>query len=73
MSLTSGAQGRFKTNHSSRLDDIKETDFTLDYKPGHGRWDGLWFRVRYARLREDGTGEVANQLRVILKCNFQIL
>ena len=55
------------------LGDIKETDFTLDYKPDHGRWDGLWFRVRYARLKEDGTGEVANQLRIILKYNFQIL
>jgi hypothetical protein len=55
------------------LGDIKETDFTLDYKPGHDHWDGLWFRVRYARLREDGSGEVANQLRIILKYNFQIL
>jgi hypothetical protein len=55
------------------LGDIKETDFTLDYKPNHGRWKGLWFRVRYARLREDGSGEVANQVRIILKYNFQIL
>ncbi len=55
------------------LGDIRETDYTLDYKPGHGRWDGLWFRVRYARLKEDGSGEVANQLRIIFKYSFNVL
>jgi hypothetical protein len=55
------------------LGDIREVDYTLDYKPGHGRWEGLWFRVRYARQREDGSGEVANQLRIILNYRFNIL
>jgi hypothetical protein len=55
------------------LGDIREVDYTLDYKPGHGRWEGLWFRVRYARQREDGSGEVANQLKIILNYRFNIL
>jgi hypothetical protein len=55
------------------LGDINETDITLDYKPDHGRWKGLWFRVRYARLREDDKGEVANQVRIILNYSFNIL
>ena len=55
------------------LGDIRETDITLDYKPEHGRLRGLWFRVRYARLKEDGEGEVANQVRIILNYSFNIL
>ena len=55
------------------LGNIKETDFTIDYKPDHGRWEGLWFRIRYARLRDDNKGEVANQVRIILNYSFNIL
>jgi hypothetical protein len=55
------------------LGDNREVDYTLDYKPESGRWRGLWFRVRYAQLREDGQGRVANQLRIILNYSFSIL
>jgi len=55
------------------LGDINETDFTIDYKPDHGRLEGLWFRIRYARLRDDDKGEVANQVRIILNYSFNIL
>jgi hypothetical protein len=55
------------------LGDIRETDFTLDYKPEHGRLRGLWLRMRYARLKEDNRGEVANQVRIILNYSFNIL
>lgn len=55
------------------LKDNREVDYTLDYKPDHGRWQGLWFRVRYAHVREDGRGEVANQLRIILNYSISIL
>jgi len=55
------------------LGDNREIDYTLDFKPESGRWRGLWFRVRYARVREDGAGEVANQFRLILNYSFSVL
>ena len=53
--------------------DNREVDYTVDYKPDTGRWRGLWFRIRYAQLREEGVGRVAKQFRIILNYSFSIL
>ena len=55
------------------LGDSREVDYTLDYKPESGRWQGLWFRIRYAQLREDGAGKISDQLRIILNYSISIL
>ncbi len=55
------------------LIDTRETDFTLDFRPEEGPLQGLWFRIRYARVNERGGGEVANQVRIILNYNWSIL
>ena len=69
---TRGKDG-LNTDSLIPLGDSREADYTLDYKPESGRWRGLWFRVRYATLREDGGGEVSHQLRIILNYSFSIL
>ncbi len=55
------------------LGDNRETDYTLDYKPESGRLQGLWFRVRYAELREEDAGKIEKQLMIILKYHLSIL
>ncbi len=56
-----------------QLSDNREIDYTLDFKPDNGRWAGLWLRIRYANVREDGSGEVANQLRLIVNYSLTVL
>lgn len=46
--------------------EASEVDVTLEYlPPGKGWWDGLWFRLRYAEVVQDGF-EDATQWRVIV-------
>jgi hypothetical protein len=48
------AEGHGAYNPASRahLDDRRETDVTVDYRPKSGVLDGLWLRVRYAWASE---------------------
>ena len=50
-----------------------EYDYTVDFRPDRGTLEGFWLRVRYARLDENGSGKVADQIRIILNYSLPIL
>ena len=56
-----------------RLPDQSEYDYTVDFRPERGLLEGLWLRLRYARVDEDGNGEVADQIRLILNYELPVL
>jgi hypothetical protein len=52
------------------LPNRQEIDVTIDYHLPAGRLEGLWLRLRYAYLDEDGDADPAHDLRLML--NYQI-
>ena len=56
-----------------RLPESQEADLTLDYRPASGLLNGLWLRLRYAVVREDGRGRVGDQVRFILNYELPVL
>ena len=57
----------------ARLPDQTEYDYTIDYRPKRGILNGLWLRLRYARVDEDGAGKVTDEIRVIANYILPIL
>jgi hypothetical protein len=57
----------------ARLPDQTEQNYTVDFRPKRGILNGLWLRLRYARVDEDGAGKVADEIRVIANYSLPIL
>lgn len=57
----------------ARLTDQTEQNYTLDFRPKRGILNGLWLRLRYARVDEDGAGKVADEIRIIANYSLPIL
>ena len=55
------------------LPDRTEYDLTVDYKPPRGLLEGLWVRVRYARLDIEGDGETVRDIRIIVNYSVPFL
>lgn len=56
-----------------RLPDQTEYNYTIDYRPKRGILNGLWLRLSYAHVDEDGAGKVADEIRVIANYDLPIL
>lgn len=54
------------------LEDRKEYDLTLDFKPKSGYFEGLWVRLRYAYVDFDRRGNL-NDLRLIVNYDLPAL
>ena len=71
-SYTEGYDARDDDTGAS-LPDQREFDFTLDYRLGKGRLDGLWIRVRLSVLDVEGRGRTSNDGRIILNYDLPLL
>ncbi|MGI9341622.1 MAG: OprD family outer membrane porin [Gammaproteobacteria bacterium] len=69
------AKGRRARDPSTRarLADQTEYDCTVDFRPERGILNGLWLRLRYARVDETGAGKVTDQIRIIANYSLPIL
>ena len=67
-----GTGARDETSGRS-LRDQGEVNVTVDYRPKKGPLRGLWVRVRGAWLKEEGSGDSQNELRVILNYDLPVL
>ena len=68
------AEGYTPNSDSTGLPDQRELDLTLDVRATQAPWDGLWLRLRHARV--DQNGNFANDVRdwrVILNYKLPLL
>lgn len=66
---TSWVTGDTPENGSDASPDQTEFDFTIDYRPTHDLYDGVWWRFRYA-LNERDDGHDIEDIRVILNYSY---
>jgi len=71
-SYTEGYDARDGDSGES-LPDHREFDFTLDYRIGKGRLDGLWIRVRLSVLDVEGRSRTSNDGRLIVNYDLPLL
>jgi hypothetical protein len=55
------------------LDDRRELDLTIDYKPTTSRARGFWLRLRASLLRDIGGPSNSVQVRAILNYDIPVL
>ena len=68
------AEGYVPDSDSTGTPDQKELDITLDIRPTNAVFDGLWLRLRHARLDQDGRfADDVRDWRVILNYEVPLL
>ena len=68
------AEGFTQNSDSTGLPDQRELDLTLDIRATQAFWDGLWLRLRHARLDQDGhLADDVRDWRVILNYALPLL
>lgn len=68
------AEGYTQDSDSTGLPDQRELDLTLDIRPKRTHWNGLWLRLRHARVDQDGNlADDVRDWRVILNYTLPLL